>query len=128
MDTIANMLQSIINAQRVNKKRVAVPYSGFQERLANLLKEKGLIGDVRVQEGPLKKLIISLSYDNQDRPNIRGLKRTSTPGRHVYVKKGNIPYSFDGFGSYIISTSQGLMDDSQARTKGLGGEIVCEIW
>ncbi len=128
MDTIANMLTTILNAQKVNKKRVAVPYSRFKESLARLLQDKGLIASFRLQEGPLPKLIISLAYNNGGQARIHGLRRISSPGQRIYVPKSDIPYSLDGIGIVIVSTSKGLMDDTRARKEGMGGELICEIW
>lgn len=128
MDTIANMLTTIINAQRVNKKRVLVPYSRFKESLARLLQEKGLIAAYRVQDGTIRKLIITLQYGTDGSARIHGLKRLSRPGQRLYAAKTEIPYSLDGIGMVVISTSQGLMDDRQARRDGVGGELICEIW
>lgn len=128
MDTIANMLNTIINAQNVDKKRVMVPYSRFKESLARLLQEKELIASYRVQEGPISKLIISLKYDEDGAARIHGLKRLSRPGQRLYAPKTDIPYSLDGIGMVVISTSKGLMDDRQARQEGVGGELICEIW
>ena len=128
MDTIANMLTTIINAQRVGKQRVALPYSRFKESLAELLKTKGLVGSVRVQDGPRPKLVVSLAYDDGGNARIQGAKRLSTPGRRVYVQHRDIPRSVSASGAVIISTPQGLMDDAAARKNGVGGELVCEIW
>lgn len=128
MDTIANMLNSIINAQRVKKQRAAVDYSRFKESLARLLQERGWIADFRMQEGPRPKLIFTLTYDESGAPRIAGIRRLSKPGQRLYVSAARIPYSRDGLGSVIVSTPQGLMDDKKARKLGLGGELVCEIW
>lgn len=128
MDTIANMLTTIINAQRVGKQRVALPYSKFKESLAELLQSKGLVAAVRVQEGPRAKLVVTLAYENETIPRISGVKRLSTPGRRLYVQREAIPRPLTESGSIIVSTSQGLMDDTAARRNGVGGELVCEIW
>lgn len=128
MDTIGDMLTTIINAQRVQKARVAVPYSRFKQSLARTFKEKGWLADERVQEGPRSKLVLTLSYSEGGRPRIQGLKRLSTPGRRLYVHGSRIPYSRDGVGTIIISTPKGLLDDRQARKQGVGGELVCEVW
>ncbi|MDP3996983.1 MAG: 30S ribosomal protein S8 [Candidatus Andersenbacteria bacterium] len=128
MDTIANMLTSLINAQRAGKQRVAVPYSGIKERLAQILQEKGFLSALRVQSGPKAKLVLTLAYDEKGQARIHGLKRISRPGQRWYVKKSRIPYSMDGMGCIVLSTPQGLMDDHKARKAGLGGEMICEIW
>lgn len=129
MDTIANMLTSLLNAQRVRKDRVAVPYSRKREALGRLLQAKGLLANLRVQEGPQSKIIMTLLYDTVTlEARIHGVKRISSPGRRRYVKRNAIPYPFNSTGSFIVSTPQGLMDDKAARKQGLGGELVCEIW
>lgn len=129
MDNIANMLTTIINAQRVGKPRVAVGYSHLKEALVRLLQTKGFIAAVRVQEGPQQQLIITLAYDEQSRqPRIAGLKRISTPGRRQYVQRDQVPYPLTDRGVIVLSTSQGLMDDRQARAAGVGGELVCEVY
>lgn len=128
MDAIANMLTMILNAQRVGKQRVAVPYSRFKEQLAGLLKEQGLLSAVRVQEGPRPKLVVTLAYDEAGHPRIRGVQRLSTPGQRYYVSSQEIPFSLIMSGMMIVSTPQGLMVGSQARRAGVGGELVCEVW
>jgi small subunit ribosomal protein S8 len=129
MDSIANMLTALLNAQRVGKTRVAVPYSSFKEQLAALLQSKGLVSSIRVQEGVRPQIIMTLAYDEESgRPRIQGVKRLSTPGRRRYVKQGEVPYPVTDAGAIVVSTSAGLMDDRQARGSGVGGELVCEIW
>lgn len=129
MDAIANMLTSLLNAQRVGKTRVAVPYSRFKEQLANLLSDKGLVAAYRVQEGVKAQVILTLAYDEESgRPRIQGVKRLSTPGRRQYAKHGHVPYPVQAQGAVVVSTPQGLMDDGQARRAGIGGELICEIW
>ncbi len=129
MDAIGNMLVAILNAQRVGKTRVAVPYSRFKEQLAALLQEKELIATMRVQEGARPQLILTLAYEEETRqPRIHGVRRLSTPGRRLYVGHERVPYPVQSQGAVLVSTSQGLMDDGQARKLGVGGELVCEIW
>lgn len=140
MDTIGNMLTSLINAQRVHKQRVAVPYSRFKQSLAQIFQDKGLISTWRVQEGPRPQLIMTLAYVNESstsaqgemsfsgRPAISGVRRLSRPGQRRYAQSARIPYATTGVGTIIVSTPQGLMDDAKARELGLGGELVCEIW
>lgn len=129
MDTIANMLTGIINAQRVGKPRVAVGYSRLKEALARLLQAKGFIAAVWVKGGPQRQLIITLVYLEPSRqPRIAGLVRLSTPGRRKYVRRDQVPYPLTDRGAIVLSTSQGLMDDRQARAAGVGGELVCEVY
>ena len=127
MDTVGNMLTAIVNAQRVNKERVAVPHSVFSERLARLLQEEGLVAKSRVQEGIRKRLIITLLYDNGVGV-IQQAKRVSKPGARRYVTKQELPNAGKRPGIYIVSTSEGLMNQKKARQKGLGGELLGEVW
>lgn len=128
MDPIANMLTSIRNAQAVKSPRTAVPYSRFRESLAKTLQEYGWLAAVRVQEGKQSKIVLTLTYDDAGLPQIKGIKRLSRPGQRRYATGRDIPYSLDGVGSVIVSTSQGLMNDKKARELGIGGELICEIW
>ncbi len=127
MDQIANMLTSLLNAQRIGKARVAVPYSGFKKDLLDFLQEKGKIAKVRLQKSPRTKLIVTLAYDKKTAA-ISGLKRLSSPGKRMYVKSDEIPYSYQGYGFIVVSTPEGLMDDKRARQKGQGGELICAVW
>ena len=128
MDPIADMLTSLVNAQRVGKKRVAVPYSHFKKNLLTTLQEQGYISSVRVQESPKSKLVVSLAYDDFGNPKIRGVKRMSSPGGRMYARHAKMPYSYEGYGTIIVSTSRGLMDEKKARKDKVGGELVCAIW
>lgn len=128
MDPIANMLTTLANGSQVGKKRVAVPYSGFKKSLLEFLQSKELIGSVRLQEGPKAKLVVSLNYSEAGEPAITGVRRYSKPGSRYYVGSDEIPFTYQGSGMVVLSTSQGLMDEKQARRKGLGGELICAIW
>jgi len=122
------MLTSILNAQRVGKQRVAVPYSRFSEEVLNFLKTRGVIGSVRMQESPRSKLVVTLAYDSHNSPRIAGLKRLSKPGRKLYVKHDEIPFTYHNFGFMVLSSSKGIIDEKTARKDKLGGELICAIW
>ena len=126
MDTVGDMLNTLVNAQRVGKERIAVPHSRFKEQLARLLQEKGIVSDVRVQSETKPKLVITLAYD-AGQPRVREAVRLSKPGRRLYVKHDEIPWGTKGASTFIVSTPQGLMDERGAREAGLGGELVCEL-
>lgn len=128
MDTVANILTIIINGQRAQKKRVVVPYSTFAESLLAFMKKNDFIGDVRTQESPIAKLVVSLSYSESGKPKIGGVKRISKPGRRVYAGAAHMPYSYQEAGMIVVSTPQGLMDEKHARGKKVGGELICAIW
>lgn len=121
------MLTSLLNAQRVGKPRVVVPYSKLNERLLSVLKTHGRIADVRAQEGMPAKFLVTLKYEGKQ-PSLQGVRRISKPGGHHYITKEQLPYPTRGEGFYIISTSRGVMDEKKARKEGLGGELMCEIW
>ncbi len=127
MDTIANLLTTLLNAQKVGKERAAVPASAATERVLSVLKARGRIADMRLQEGVQGKFIVTLKYEDKQ-PAIRGVRRISKPGGHFHVSKDKLPYPSRGEGFYVISTSRGVMDEKQARKAGLGGELMCEIW
>lgn len=128
MDSVANTLTILLNGQRVGKERVAVPYARFTKNFLEFLKKENLIGDVRVQETPISKLVVSLAYDEDDTPKITGAKRISKPGRRVYAGSSNLPYTHQDRGMIIVSTPDGLMDEKHARGKNVGGELICAIW
>jgi len=127
MDTLGNFLTSLINAQRVGKKRMVAPYSVLNESVANFLQTKGLVAKVRRKGEGMNELIVTLAYEAGS-PRVHGLRRLSRPGQRRYAGAGEIPYSYDGLGLIVISTSQGLKDDKTARSEGVGGELLCEIW
>lgn len=128
MDTVANMLTALVNAQRVKKERVAVPHSQFTQRLLAVLKDHGRIADFRVQEGPQAKVVVTLAYRSGKQPQLSGMRRISSPGGRRYVVHTKLPYPKHGEGFYLISTSRGVMDEVRARKEKLGGELMCEIW
>jgi len=124
-DPIADFLTRIRNAHLAKQTEVMVPYSKFKYALAQVLEKEGWITGLALPDG--KKMIkILLKYDH-GQPLITKIRRVSSPGRRVYVNRERLPRVQNGFGMAIISTSQGLMTDAQARKARLGGEIVCEI-
>lgn len=127
MDTVANLLTTLVNAQRVGKERVAVPHSQLKEQLVKLLQEKGAVRSVRVQGTHKPKLVVTLAYNEFRQGKIRQAHRISVPGRRRYVGRHRIPWRVGQSGFYIISTSAGLMDGETARQRGLGGEVICDI-
>ncbi len=127
-DPISDMLTRIRNAQAVLHQTVSIPFSKLKMNLAEILEKEGLIGKVSTQGRKTNKTIeISLKYV-KDQPAINNIRRISKPGRRVYIKKDEIRPIRQGFGMTVISTSNGLMTNKEARKKGLGGEVLCEIW
>ncbi len=128
-DPIADMLARIKNALMARHKTVIVPASKMKLEIARILKEEGYIEDFKyVKEGPQGHIEIVLKYDENKRPVIAGVKRVSKPGRRIYRGYRDLPKVLDGFGIAIISTSQGIMTDHEARKRKVGGEVLCEIW
>lgn len=111
------------------KENIVIPYSKIKEELANLLSKKGYLGKIQVKQMSKVKrdISITLSYDGK-LPKFTDVIRVSKISRRVYAKNGEIPKVLSGLGIAIISTSSGLMEGSEARKKGLGGEIICKIW
>lgn len=128
-DPISDMLTRIRNATAVHHHTTTIPSSKMKEGIAKILVSEGYLDgyDVRAA-GPHRDLVVSLKYDGDRRAAITGLRRVSTPGRRIYRKAGELPRAQGGLGVVIVSTSQGLMPDREARRRKLGGEIVCEVW
>lgn len=127
-DPIADMLTRIRNAQAVRKAEVMIPHSKLKLRLAQILKEEGYVRSVDVvKTGSLSEIKVELKYDNS-LGVIRGIKRVSKPGHRVYVGSKELPHVLNGLGLAVVSTSQGLMTNKEARQKKLGGELLCEIY
>lgn len=128
-DPIANMLTSIRNAQAARKGNARVPYSRLKQEIAEVLRKEGYIGPVAVaEEGVQRFLDITLLYDAGGQPHVQGIRRVSTPGRRWYVRKVEIPRVLSGTGIAVVSTSKGLLTDAEARKRGVGGEVICEVW
>jgi len=128
-DPIADMLSRIRNAQAVKKSEVSLPFSRLKFELAKILKHENYLESVEKQEeAKFPQLKIVLKYDGNNQPVITNIKRVSKPGKRIYVSKNNIPIVLNNLGILIISTSSGLMTNKEAKRKGVGGEILCEIW
>jgi small subunit ribosomal protein S8 len=129
-DPIADLLTQIRNAYGVRHDRLDVPASGLKREICQILKDEGFIEDFRMHdEGPAAKSIrIRLRYTDDGEPLVRRLQRVSRPGRRVYRKSADIKPVLNGLGVGIVSTSQGLLTDKAARQRGVGGEVLCEIW
>ncbi|MGC9109003.1 MAG: 30S ribosomal protein S8 [Caldimicrobium sp.] len=128
-DPIADMLTRIRNALMARKKSLIVPASKIKLEIVRILKEEGYIEDYKyIDEKPQGKIEIVLKYDENKRPVIAGLRRISKPGRRIYMGYKDLPKVLDGLGIALISTSQGIMTDYEARKRKIGGEVICEIW
>ncbi|MBQ9328611.1 MAG: 30S ribosomal protein S8 [Solobacterium sp.] len=129
-DPIADMLTRIRNGMQAKMGTVDVaPVSKVKVEIARILKEEGYISKYEVSgEGIDKKMTIVLKYGADKRPVITGIKRISKPGLRVYTKGDNVPKVLNGLGIAIISTSNGMMTDKEARKQHTGGEVVAYVW
>lgn len=132
LDPIADFLTRIRNAQAAHHRVVDIPASNLKKRLTEILYEHGYILKYKFDaegyggQGVIK---IALKYDNNTKtPVIKSLKRYSTPGLRQYRGKAELPKVLSGLGIAVVSTSQGVMTDKEARAKGIGGEVLCEIF
>lgn len=128
-DPIADMLTRIRNASSVFHDTVDVPASKLKAELARILKEEGYIRDYKVSDDGKQGVIkIYLKYAPPKREVITGIKRISKPGLRVYAKSDQVPKVLGGLGVAVLSTSQGVMSDRQARKERVGGEVICYVW
>lgn len=128
-DPIADLLTRIRNAAGRRHETVAIPASKLKADLLRVLKQEGFITDFeRSSEAGHPMLQVRLRYVAEGQPIIAGLRRVSTPGRRVYVRRKEIRPVMGGMGLSILSTSKGLMTDHECRRAGIGGEVLCEVW
>jgi small subunit ribosomal protein S8 len=126
-DPISDMLARIRNAQRALLPAVVMPHSRIKESIAGILKQEGYIADFSLEGKVPKTIKLKLKYRGK-KSIIEGLRRVSTPGLRRYVSAAAIPRVRGGLGVAIVSTSEGLMSDTQARKKNIGGELICYVW
>ena len=128
-DPIADMLTRLRNANSAYHDSVTMPFSKLKSHIAEILQAEGYIASWTVEDAEVgKKLVIELKYGPTRERSIAGIRRVSKPGLRVYAKSTNLPRVLGGLGIAILSTSQGVMTDKEARTKGVGGEVLCEVW
>lgn len=127
-DPIADMLTRIRNAVQARHEVVEIPASKEKIEIAKILKKEGFIVDYTVSADLKKTITVTLKYGQNNEKVISGLKRISKPGLRVYAKSDSIPRVLNGLGVAIISTSQGLLTDKEARAKHVGGEVIAYVW
>lgn len=128
-DPIADMLTRIRNANAVQHAVTSMPSSKVKENIARLLAAEGFIDGFEVKpNGVGSTLTLKLRYGGKGEPAILGIRRVSKPGRRIYRKSHELPRAQGGLGLVVVSTSQGIMADRDARRRRLGGEIICEVW
>lgn len=127
-DPISDMLTRIRNGARARKAEVLIPFSRIKFEIAKLLKHENFLTEVEtITEGNLQQIKVVLKYEGKT-PVLKEVNRISTPGRRVYAGKDELPIVLNHLGIAVISTSQGIMTNKQARRAGLGGEVLCELW
>jgi small subunit ribosomal protein S8 len=131
-DPIADMLTRLRNANQAYHDQVSMPYSRIKANVAEVLKAEGYISTWAVEEpaeGLIgKNLVIELKFGPNRERSLAGIRRVSKPGLRVYAKAPELPRVLGGLGVAIISTSQGLLTDRQARKRGVGGEVLAFVW
>lgn len=128
-DPISDMLTRIRNANSANKPEVSMPSSKVLVEVARVMCEEGYIAGYDVEDTkPQKTLHITLKYGKRNAKIIKGIRRISKPGLRIYKAAADLPRVLGGLGTAIVSTSQGMMCDRDARKKGIGGEIICYLW
>ena len=130
-DPIADMLTRIRNANVAMHDEVRMPSSKQKLALAKILQQEGYIDGFSVApstKGPGDVLTIAMKYSEERQRTIAGLRRVSTPGLRVYRNSTTVPRVLGGLGVAVLSTSQGLMTDREARKRNVGGEILCYVW
>jgi small subunit ribosomal protein S8 len=130
-DPIADMLTRIRNANVAMHDEVRMPSSKLKEALAGVLTKEGYIEGFELDENPGKPgrvLVVKMKYSPDRARTISGIKRVSKPGLRVYSKASEVPRVLGGLGVAVLSTSQGLLSDREARRRKVGGEILCFVW
>jgi small subunit ribosomal protein S8 len=130
-DPIADMLTRLRNANVAYHDEVRMPSSKLKEALAAVLQREGYVAGWRSEEDPSrpgKVLTVEMKYSPDRARSIAGIKRVSKPGLRVYTQADKLPRVLGGLGVAVLSTSQGLMTDREARERRVGGEVLCYVW
>lgn len=128
-DPVSDMLTRIRNANQAAHEKVQIPHSKMKSELARILKQEGYIRDYTTENIEGKPtLVLFLKYMDDQTPVIQGLRRISKSSRRHYVGSGDVPRVLGGIGTAVLTTSTGMLTDTEARKAGVGGEVVCYIW
>ena len=126
-DPIADMLTRIRNANQAKHETVEIPASKIKVEILNVVKEEGYIKDFEVNQ-ETKMIKVALKYTDKKERVIKGITRISKPGLRAYAKASEMPKVFNGLGIAIVSTSNGVMTDREARKQKVGGEVMAYVW
>ena len=128
-DPISDYLTRIRNGARANHKYIDVPASRMKAELTKILLSAGFLSGVKyIEDDKQGRLRVYLRYSKDQQSVIRGMKRISKPSRRVYLAHKYLPRVLGGYGMAVLSTSQGILSDTECRKRGIGGEVICEIW
>ncbi|HDL17670.1 MAG TPA: 30S ribosomal protein S8 [Bacteroidetes bacterium] len=128
-DPISDYLTRVRNAVKANHKKVDIPSSKIKRSITQILQDYNFIQSyINIDDGKQGLIRIYLKYDSNEQPIIKGLRRISKPGCRVYVDKEDIPRVLNNLGIALMTTSQGVMTDKQAKKVGIGGEVLCYVW
>lgn len=128
-DPVGDMLTRLRNASRARHDKCVIPHSKLKLEVIKALKGEGFIGDYTVHEiSPQSEITVELKYGPDRSPAITGIKRVSKPGLRRYVPVRDIPRVLSGLGVAVLSTSRGVMVDSEARKNNIGGELICTVF
>jgi small subunit ribosomal protein S8 len=128
-DPMADMFTRIRNAAAARHETVRIPASNVKRAVAGVLRDEGFIRGVdEVEDGPRKFLELAITYGEDRKAVLSGIRRVSRPGLRVYVNKQEIPRVFGGLGVAVMSTSQGVMSGREAWRRKIGGEVLCYVW
>jgi small subunit ribosomal protein S8 len=128
-DPIADMLTKIRNASLAKFEKVDIPASKLKVEIVKILKNEGFIKTFKkVAQDGTNQIRIYLKYDDGNKAVIHGLERVSKPGRRIYTGYKEMPRIFNGYGTLIVTTSQGVITGKKAAEKKLGGELICSVW
>jgi small subunit ribosomal protein S8 len=127
-DPIADLLTRIRNGQRVKMPQISCPHSRIKEEIVKILVQEGWVQSYQVMNsGKFPQLEVKLKYDHRRMPVIRDLKRVSKPGLRVYRDTTELAPKRSGLTTVVLTTSQGVLSDREARKRGVGGEVICEV-
>ncbi|HLQ95756.1 MAG TPA: 30S ribosomal protein S8 [Pseudogracilibacillus sp.] len=128
-DPVADMLTRVRNANVARHEKLELPASKLKAEIADILKREGYVRDYEVKEDSKQGVIrIYMKYGAKEERVITGLKRISKPGKRVYAKADEVPRVLNGLGIAVVSTSNGVLSDKEARTQAVGGEVLAYIW
>ena len=130
VDVVADMLSRINNAQTRKLVSVEIPYSSFKYNIAQVMLREGYIKSCNVEDvtGSIKSIVINLKYLRDGSAVIQEMKKISKSGRRIYRKISKLSEHYNSLGTIILSTSRGIISDSEARKAGIGGEIICKVF